>query len=373
MEQQLRLFEPKFLFNPDYLSEPIDPQALERVTLWGERGREGADESVARGGASCLDYKHHNSSYISKERNTSLNDRVQSDVEICVEGSAVKVNIRKIVHRQEKIPRIEEYFIREGHPEDRELLFEDEINKRRAKRGRITKFSKSSSRRLRWKLSSLKTTEDPLFAGLTFPDDFPTPREAHRLLKIFFERLLRAFPGVGIAWKLEMKPRLSGENRGRLAPHFHLLVYGITEHSDAFKKWAKRAWFQIVGSGDRWHKRHGCSVKRVYDLRGIKAYLRKYFSKEFEYEAAEGIGRTWGFVGEIPWGEVRKYIVDTKVAYAFLRACRNKEKAFRKELDKRSATYRYRPPGRGLRTFNTGCPAQYETLLFQLESNQAPF
>jgi len=37
----------------------------------------------------------------------------------------------------------------------------------------------------------------------------------------------RRWPGAAIIWKLEFKERQSGKNKGKIAPHYHLLVLGV--------------------------------------------------------------------------------------------------------------------------------------------------
>jgi len=37
----------------------------------------------------------------------------------------------------------------------------------------------------------------------------------------------RRWPGAAIIWKLEFKERQSGKNKGKIAPHYQLLVFGV--------------------------------------------------------------------------------------------------------------------------------------------------
>jgi hypothetical protein len=38
----------------------------------------------------------------------------------------------------------------------------------------------------------------------------------------------RRRPGAAIIWKMEFKERQSGMNKGKIAPHYHLLVFGVS-------------------------------------------------------------------------------------------------------------------------------------------------
>jgi hypothetical protein len=87
------------------------------------------------------------------------------------------------------------------------------------RRGYIKGFSKNSRRRLLEMIASVKRDADlPNFMTLTYPANFPTVERAKRDLKVFLQRLDRAYPGSGYIWKLEP------QERG--APHYHLLVWG---------------------------------------------------------------------------------------------------------------------------------------------------
>lgn len=101
-------------------------------------------------------------------------------------------------------------------------------DKASAKRGIITRFSEASRRRLLRALAKIKRDLLPVFVTLTYPDDFPgDPNVWKGHLKAWFKRLKREHPGAAGFWKLELKPRQSGESEGKVAPHFHLLLWGL--------------------------------------------------------------------------------------------------------------------------------------------------
>lgn len=97
------------------------------------------------------------------------------------------------------------------------------------KRGVVKRFSEGSRRRLMRNLARTKVEEVPIMVTLTYPDDFPgNPREWKADLDRFQKRLVREHPKACGFWKLELKRRQSGvESVGKVAPHFHLLIWGV--------------------------------------------------------------------------------------------------------------------------------------------------
>lgn len=194
------------------------------------------------------------------------------------------------------------------------------------KRGVIKSFSKGSRRRILRLVASLKRSIPPVFVTLTYPDKFPeNPREWKKHLDSFFKRLLRRYPRAVVVWKLERKKRKTGVNKGEIAPHGHLLVYGAAFLS--LLKWVSKAWYEVVGSGDLKHFNAGTSVEAVRSVRGVLYYTSKYICKQ-ENDVLEGIGRTWGVVGreELPGiqGEFQVVELDYKTALTILRYMRHK-------------------------------------------------
>ena len=98
------------------------------------------------------------------------------------------------------------------------------------KRGIIKRFSEGSRRRLLRSLNRVKRDLLPVFVTLTYPDNFPgNPRVWKAHLNAWLKRLKRQHPQAAGFWKLELTPRQSGTNAGEIAPHFHLLLWGLPE------------------------------------------------------------------------------------------------------------------------------------------------
>jgi hypothetical protein len=71
----------------------------------------------------------------------------------------------------------------------------------------------------------------PHFVTLTYPDEFPIGnyRQWKRDLFALLDRLERKHPQAAAFWRIEKKRRLTGINAGKIAPHFHLLVWGLPD------------------------------------------------------------------------------------------------------------------------------------------------
>lgn len=160
-----------------------------------------------------------------------------------------------------------------------------------SRRGLVKKLSRKARKRLLEKVHTVRRDSAlPQFYTLTFPDFFPTQRDAKRVLDTWFKRVKRAFPSVAMIWRMEVIDRKSGENRGQVAPHFHLLVWGNLP-----RDWAARAWWEVNGKSDYAlcaHLEHGTKEEVLESWGGAVFYCAKYCAKVDDTFATEG--RTWG-------------------------------------------------------------------------------
>jgi hypothetical protein len=192
----------------------------------------------------------------------------------------------------------------------------------------------------------------PLFGTTTYPDMFPDDAaKFKRDMQVLIGRMKRRFPGCGILWRLEFKRRKSGLNEGKVAPHYHWLLWGVPwkfdfqrengqwvklvpiegerwkatiKHNhdgnlkevseewpgqDRFTEWLGRNWYDITGTGDFRHHQAGTNVKRMSAKRQVFYYVSKYMGKFQESLPCPFPGRFWGVVNpkNIPQGE-RKVI-----------------------------------------------------------------
>lgn len=173
------------------------------------------------------------------------------------------------------------------------------------KRGVVKGFSRASRRRLMNIIASVRRDAKlPLFITLTYPNNYPEPKESKKHLKEFLRRMKRMYPSAGAIWKLEP------QQRG--APHYHILVWGIK--LEELIAWVPDTWYKIAGGGDEnhllWHlgllgNQHCVNPVRSY--KGVWSYASKYLGKTFEVAGWDNkeVGRYWGVVGakNIPFGQ----------------------------------------------------------------------
>lgn len=197
-------------------------------------------------------------------------------------------------------------------------------------RGTIQGFSRASRKRMIEFMAKARIRGQMLFATFTYPDAFPVGDvdqwNAH--FEALRRRIERQFPDYAIVWRKELKPRLSGENMGKVAPHYHMIIdTGISNEPDirvdhvlsygrtypkttsaasrSFEQWSLQAWSEIVGSYDPLHAQHGCFVVACRNRRHAYKYISKYVAKE-ESDNFE-VGRRWGKIGN--WNTAPSHVV----------------------------------------------------------------
>jgi len=156
----------------------------------------------------------------------------------------------------------------------------------RKKRGEIWEFSDSSARRLLTVCNAVDrqalSPDRMVFLTLTYPSVWPSPGVAGQTWKrqhrAFVKRLEREYGECGILTKLEP------QKRG--APHFHMLVVLPSPYSEmvggakGVELWSKRAWYEVVGSGDEKHLHNGAHCEGLRSWRGVAGYCSSYMAKK---------------------------------------------------------------------------------------------
>jgi hypothetical protein len=168
-----------------------------------------------------------------------------------------------------------------------------------AGRNEVGQFSKASRLRLLSYMNRIDWQKfpAPLFVTLTYPDtilhrDYSTrSRDRFLFLRYVEKHLQEKTPSI---WRVEWKPRKSGEFKGRLMPHWHLLfplLTGLNENS-------VREWWRKSIEHDESYLDVDCR-QVVGELAAVK-YLAKYVSKQQAlgilayHNSGFRFGRHWG-------------------------------------------------------------------------------
>lgn len=222
------------------------------------------------------------------------------------------------------------------------------------RRGDIVGFSAASRKRLLEGVMSWRNMDNAAFVHLTYhdwPDDW---REWKRHLKLFLNRLRRAFPESGALWKLEF------QERG--APHYHLIVTGLKQYSVRwFRVWVRLAWAQIAHTQSEYRGKFATRVDKILDRVHALSYATKYQSKlvETQIDTATGeimppppCGRYWAF-----WGQIdRSPVIDTHTSKGALADLRKAALAWLRERNSRYAeAFAEQSAARGFSLFYIGC------------------
>ncbi|MEL7341881.1 MAG: hypothetical protein AAGM67_15470, partial [Bacteroidota bacterium] len=189
------------------------------------------------------------------------------------------------------------------------------------KRGAIRGFSRQSRKRMIEFMACTRTRGQLLFSTFTYPANFPVGQPDVWIdhFEALRRRIERKYPNYSIIWRKELKPKLSGSTRGKLCPHYHMIIdTGVSgkpditvEHvfnrgeikekcvsalSEEFEAWALQNWYEIVGSEDEYHLQRGNFTVACRNKRHAYKYVSKYVAKvDFdEYE----VGRRWGRIGQ---------------------------------------------------------------------------
>jgi len=180
--------------------------------------------------------------------------------------------------------------------------------------GKIRSFSRRSRSRLNKKIATVRKSEIPCFVTLTYHEQYPTDFEEFKYhLHKFFANLHHKFPTFGAIWKLEF------QKRG--APHYHLLIWGVSVED--LQKYIPSIWNKIAGYGSiehlAWHNGelgHGNKhcVQEINSWNGVTSYAAKYFSKVDETLRS---GRIWGVRGHVPFSKILEFTVSLDVALKF--------------------------------------------------------
>lgn len=197
-------------------------------------------------------------------------------------------------------------------------------------RGEIREYTPQTRRRFLNFLNSIpKNTPNPLFITLTYPDAFPTDRGTwKRDFKVWADRLMRKLNRKAPAvWRLEFQDRKSGENAGRIAPHFHVLLFAGDLDLGEFRSWLSQSWYEVCGKLAPEHLAAGTSCTMMRSRGGMMAYASKYMSKPEQLrEEIPSTGKLWGKLNEKAFGiQFEETTLNLKESFRMRRALRRKQ------------------------------------------------
>jgi hypothetical protein len=180
-------------------------------------------------------------------------------------------------------------------------------------------FSKASRLRLLKRINGIawRHVKKALFVTLTYPDAYHDRSYAERTQdKYLIHRYAEKWVGKPVAalWRTEWKVRKSGYRAGQLAPHVHMVLFGVAFIPHA----VVRAWWRTI---------LGAVGPLATDVRaannGLHAakYIAKYVSKldqgslDIAAKVNNQPGRAWGFKRPqlIPW-DTERWLVDVPTA-----------------------------------------------------------
>lgn len=183
-----------------------------------------------------------------------------------------------------------------------------------AVRGLVQGFSRRSRSRMMQECARIRDVEHGFFLTLTFPDfvvsAFESVEEmalwAKDAWSVLRKRLAREFPRGGGVWRMELQDRKSGDFKGQLVPHFHVMFFaGEPVPLMMVTDWLCESWCEVVGLHAREFVEHGTNAWGINDRRHAMAYASKYAAKvEGDGVAA---GRRWGRFGKLDQSAAVEY------------------------------------------------------------------
>jgi len=112
-----------------------------------------------------------------------------------------------------------------------------------------------------------------LFVTLTYPDEFisrPLSRRTQDRSRFLREVETHVGKKVSSLWRLEWKPRRTGNVVGELMPHFHLVLFDVEFIPHAM---VRHWWRTILGVADG---PLATDVQRPKTVDGVARYIGKY-------------------------------------------------------------------------------------------------
>lgn len=216
--------------------------------------------------------------------------------------------VRRIAHQKPyKVTVFADLLKIKASAKDRGISASAARNGGGGRRGKVTKFSKASRKRLIETLAKTRNSGFKAFLTMTYDDNAYMRHFGNtaRDFEAFRKRFQRAFPTFAAVWRKETKNRKSGMLKGSPIPHFHLIVFTNADVPEQwhdgliklFVAWGRDVWHEITGSTDDDHLRYGFHCTALKSRKQVYAYVSKYVGKDDD-EAVSG-GRKWGRIGKL--------------------------------------------------------------------------
>jgi hypothetical protein len=236
-------------------------------------------------------------------------------------------------------------------------IAQDEKETQRAKRGKITTYSKGS--RLRFMKRLGRTRHVPnLWQDHTFADDVmkgKTIKERQEYAEATKKRYVRMLRYKGfdffMIWRIHLEPRKSGDLKGEMVPHYHCfyLVYGLSSSEILAHAWLQaEVWVRATKTKMVAEAKsvalHPKSYRKIDSRRDAYRYASsyKYVSRDNAVEMKEGIGRAWGVHGSCPDADVVIISLSYGESVGFRRICRMRLRKSSKATLQRARAKGYR-------------------------------
>lgn len=231
------------------------------------------------------------------------------------------------------------------------------------KRGKVAGFSRASRKRMIDLMCSHRHGAPSCFISLTYADeaifgDNPTSdRDWKNHIEILRKRIERKIKSLRAIWRIELKRRKSGKFQSMIAPHYHMLVWGLEPESEVedgttFAEWLNQQWYEILDTGLAKHFEHGTFVSKVDSSRHAMSYVSKYVAKEEDdFEDNYEVGRRWGRFGTFDCKQSLEVVMDEETFTHFKRLLRSWLKSKGRDYAKRIARMR---SDRGITIYGLG-------------------
>lgn len=168
-----------------------------------------------------------------------------------------------------------------------------------SKRGKVTKYSKKSEKRLLERFARKVDYTRPIFITLTYPDEVwcdrnLTGRDLKKHIELLRHRLEYEYPDVGGIWRVEIEDRKSGRYIGRHVPHIHMIIDNVINDVADIRVTMRKIWSEILQV-----ERAITDVSTAKNRKHAYYYLAKYTAKvsEISHSQIDDIGRWWAVFG----------------------------------------------------------------------------